>query len=110
MANFWPTKWLRPVQGAPTVLTNPQSTAVNQYFGRTTIASAANGVHFINAGAVTSDANISLLLQEIVTGSAAVPQMAIRSINVGSGFSIGPVGSFALTNSYIVHWELKRKS
>ncbi len=108
MARDFASKGQRLVQTGPTILANPSSSALNQWFGRTTIASAAGGNHFIAAGPVTATAIIDFSLQcAAAPGSESLPYMVVRTINTGSGFVIGPVQSYAgLANSYIVNWRI----
>jgi hypothetical protein len=110
MAKFWQGKFFQPIQSAPTLLTAQYSNAATGFFGRTTISSAAGGNHFIPAGPVGSDSLIFLQPMAIVVGSESLPSFVVRSINVGSGFIIGPTNSFALVNSITIGWEIKVRS
>lgn len=105
--SYNPGKWERGVQGAPTLLSNPASHARNQFFGVTQISSAADNLRLIGATCVQSNSIIFTQLQRTATQSEAVPVLCVTSILPSSGFYLSTTASWALLNSYYVHWEVK---
>ena len=109
MAYNYVGKYLRSIWASSPRITNPDSTAANQYFGRTNLTAATAVVSTTLAKA---DSLFSLVVQnQSPVGSAGVSTAwGINTVAPGVGFTIGTVNSVSVTGSFTAHWILYNQS
>lgn len=112
MARDYSARGQRPVQSAPTILTNPASTSTNQWFGSTRITSAAGNTWFIAAPLVQANGYVHFnIAAASVPGSQVIPPFYVLSVVPGSGFTIGfPYSNAAIVNTFTVNWKVDVRS
>lgn len=108
MANYdYVSRFFRPAFGDDRI-TNPGSTATNQFYGRAGIAAGTSVVSTTRIKAA-GQSIIAVTIENAspVASAGAATAYGVTAITSGVSFTIGAVASTAATGSFWAHWTLR---